>query len=142
MLPVLREFELSASRFDWRDKGFSAPPEFRVAPPGGLTVYRCFDGKKEWGEGFFSIEKPGSVLDAEKRFNIVEWGSLVRFVSEFRIVGGVGYYHGSIWHGAGDISRAATQIYVEPPVRVKVYLVVSREVLKHDCFVSPRPGRA
>ncbi|MNN02668.1 hypothetical protein D3C81_1153350 [compost metagenome] len=134
---------MSALKFDWREKGFSAPPAFRVAPAAGLIVYRCFDGthpKKEWGEGYFSSEKPTSVLDAEMRFNIVEWGNLVRFVSQFRIVGGVGYYEGVVWHGECDLHVAATQIYVLPPLATKVYLEVSRELLKQDCFVSHREG--
>ena len=131
---------MSATRFNWSGKGFASAPEFRVAPPGGVFVYRCFDlthsADQEWGTGYFSIEKPQSVVDAELRLNIVEeWGNLVRFVSTFRLRAGYHYWAGLIAHGDGDLRRPATQVYIEGPLRVKLEVIRSREVLKHDAFV-------
>jgi hypothetical protein len=104
-----------------------------------VIVYRCFDLSKraaqEWGTGFFSLEKPASVVDAELRLNIVEYGNLVRFVSTFRLLAGNQYWEGPIAHGQRDLRRPATQIYVEGPLRAKLELIRSRETLKPDAFV-------
>jgi hypothetical protein len=133
-----------ASRFDWSNKGFARAPQLQVAPRQGTSVYRCFDGthSTEWGSGYFSLHKPESVFDAELRFNIVEWGNLVRFVSTFRIRGGFHYYVGPVAHGEHDLRRAASQVYVEPPLAIKLELLHSRELLKQDAVVLPRkdPG--
>ncbi len=130
---------MSATSFNWSGKGFASAPEFRVAPSDGVLVYRCFDlthsADQEWGTGYFSLEKPESVVDAELRFNIVEWGNLVRFVSTFRLRAGYHYWAGSIAHGRGDLRRKATQVYLEEPLRVKLELIRSRELLKQDAFV-------
>lgn len=128
---------MGASRFDWSSRGFASVPTLRVSPGTGVTVYRCFDGTQssEWGTGFFSLEKPESVIDAELRYNIVDWGNLVRFVSTFRIRAGHHYYVGPVAHGATDISRPAVQVYIEPPLRIKLELIRSRELLKQDAVV-------
>jgi len=56
---------------DCQSKGFALAPERRTAPRGGLLMYRAWGaGSREWGSGYFSVEKPASVLDAELRFNI------------------------------------------------------------------------
>jgi hypothetical protein len=117
--------------------GFAGLAQLRVAPDGGVLIYRCFDGahSTEWGTGYFALEKPTSVADAELRFNIVHWGNLVRFVSTFRIRPGFHYYSGAVEHGANDLSRPATQIFVEGPLKIKLELLRSRELLKHDGFV-------
>jgi hypothetical protein len=139
---------MGAKHIEWESKGFAAIPQMRVALDGGVMVYRCFDGarSKEWGTGYFSLEKPRSVVDAELRFNIVEWGNLIRFVSTFRIRPGFHYHSGPIAHGSRDLSRPATQVYIEPPLAIKLDLVESRELLKHDALVianqDPGMGRS
>jgi hypothetical protein len=102
------------SRTWWSDYGFASPPVRRTAPAvEGLVVYRAWGGSSsEQGSGFFSLEKPVSVLDAELRFNIVDWGNAVRFVSTFRILGGVPYYMGLVAHSHGDLRRARTPVWV------------------------------
>lgn len=123
--------------------GFERPPERRVAGKDGVIVYRCWGaGSTERGTGYFSLEKPTSVVDAELRFNIVDWGNCIHFVTTFRIKAGFPYLQGPVWHGAADLSRAGTQIYIEPPLTSKVEIIQSREILPQDAFVVPTPGRA
>jgi hypothetical protein len=72
--------------FEWSSKGFASKPERRISPRGGLLIYRAWGSSStEWGSGYFSLEKPASVLDAELRFNIADWGNGVHFVSTFRL---------------------------------------------------------
>jgi hypothetical protein len=133
---------------DWRAHGFARPPELRISEPSGLLLYRCWGnrtrelGSTEWGTGYFSIEKPLSALEAELRFNIVDWGNGVNFISTFRLRGGFPYWVGPVAHGEHDRSLAGSQVFVEPPLEVKLDLVRSREVLRHDIFVGPRDGTA
>jgi hypothetical protein len=131
------EEPLNARNMSMHIKGFAGPAQLRVAPDAGVKVYRCFDGthSTEWGTGYFALEKATSVVDAELRFNIVDWGNLVRFVSTFRIKSGFHYYSGAVEHGAKDLRRPATQIYIEEPLKIKLDLLDSRELLKHDAFV-------
>lgn len=132
-----------AVSFHWQSKGFSAPPEPKTAPPGGLLIYRCWGaGSTEWGTGYFSLEKPNSVLDAELRFNIADWGNGVHFVSTFRLKEGFPYCQGPVAHGDRDLRRTGTQVLVVPPLQPKLELVKSREVLRHDVWVIQRPGTA
>ena len=137
---------MSGTRFDAGGKGFAGIPQLDKAPDGGVELFRCFDGvnSTEWGTGYFSLEKPESVVDAEMRFNIAEWGNLIRYVSTFRLKAGFHYYKGAVEHGPRDLSRAATQVYVEPPLAIKLELISSRELLKHDAVVisNPDPGAA
>ena len=127
---------------DWRKHGFASPPEHKTVPPGGLIMYRAWGARsKEFGTGYFSLEKPTSVLDAELRFNIADWGNAVHFVSTFRLLPGYSYHVGPIAHGPQDLSKPAHQVYLESP-RTKVELVLSRELLTHDVTVVQRPGRA
>ena len=127
---------------DWRKHGFAAEPQHKTAPSDGLIMYRAWGSRsKEIGTGYFSLEKPKSVLDAELRFNIADWGNAVHFVSTFRLLPGYGYYVGPVAHGPQDLSTPAHQIYLELP-RTKVELVLSRELLPHDVTVVQRPGRA
>jgi len=126
----------------WAKKGFSAPPVRRMSVGEGLILYRCWGGSSsEWGTGYFSLEKPSSVIDAELRFNIVDWGNAVRFVSVFRLKPGFHYYVGPVAHGSRDLSRKGQQVFVEAPVMPKLWLVVSREFLNPDSFVLPRKDR-
>lgn len=114
-----------------------------VAPPGGLILYRCWGGSStEWGTGYFSREKPASVLDAELRFNIADWGNSIHFVSTFRLKEGFHFLHGPVEHGASDFQLAGTQVFIFGPLEVKLDLVRSREILVGDVFVSPRAGKA
>lgn len=132
-----------ADRRDWVALGFAQPPECKVAKAGGLTLYRAWGASSsEFGSGFFSVEKPESVLDAELRFNIADWGNGVHFVSTFQLRAGFDYRVGAVAHGRRDLSRSGTQVYVEPPVQTKVVLVRSRELLRHDVVVVQRAGRA
>lgn len=132
-----------AQRRDWRSLGFGSQPECRVAPAEGLVLYRAWGAtSEELGRGFFSLEKPDSVLDAELRFNIVDWGNGVHFVSTFRLAPGYSYLVGPVAHGRRDVSRPGTQVFVEPPVSTKVRVEKSREVLRHDVVVSSRSGSA
>ncbi len=128
---------------DWQGKGFMRPPAWAMAPRGGLLVYRAWGAaSSELGSGFFSLEKPRSVLDAELRFNIAEWGNGIHFVSTFRVRHGVEFFVGPVAHGLADVSVPANQIYIEPPVPSKVTLLFSREVLRQDVSVAPRAGHA
>ncbi len=132
-----------ASRRDWKALGFAQAPTHTVAPLEGLVLYRAWGAtSSEYGAGFFSVEKPESVLDAELRFNIADWGNGVHFVSTFLLQGGLPYLIGPVAHGSRDLSRPGTQVFVEPPVQNKVRLVRSRELLRHDVVVSLRPGNA
>ena len=128
---------------DWKDKGFAAAPEVKTAPVAGLVMYRAWGShSSEWGSGFFSLEKPTSVLDAELRFNIADWGNGVHFVSTFRLKAGHAYFVGPVAHGAQALSRPGTQVFVHAPLEIKVALERSREVLRHDVTVVQRAGRA
>jgi hypothetical protein len=130
-------------RLDWRAKGFASEPEFRLSPPGGLLLYRAWGASStEWGSGFFSLEKPTSVLDAELRFNIADWGNGIHFVSTFRLKEGFEYYVGPVAHGKRDVSRPGTQVYISGRLETKVERVTSREPLRHDVAVVQRTGNA
>lgn len=134
--------------FDWQSRGFAQAPERRVSGAGGVLLYRCWGerrpgvGSSEWGSGYFSVEKPASVLDAELRFNIVDWDNGVRFVSSFRLKPGFAYWQGPVAHGPQDLCLAGTQVFVEEPLAVKLDLLGPREVLRQDAFVSARDGHA
>jgi hypothetical protein len=133
--------------FDWKLKGFGAPPEPKAAGDGGVLLYRCWGaGSKEWGTGYFSLDKPTSVIDAELRFNIVDWGNAVTFVSTFRLKEGFLYWVGPVGHGPQDMSRPATQALVDvgglqrkeqivQSLQTKLELIKHRELLKHDAYV-------
>lgn len=124
------------SRYDWRALGFAAPPEQRVATGDGPVLYRAWGGTSgEFGSGFFSLEKPSSVFDAEMRFNIADWGNAVHFVSTFKLLRGFDYLVGPVAHGQQDLSRPGTQVWVPSPVQTKVSLIKSRELLRHDVTV-------
>ena len=127
----------------WSLKGFSSPPTMKLAPPDGVIIYRCWGGDStEWGNhyaGYFSLNKPTSVLDAELRFNIVDWGNRIFFVSTFRLVPRSKYWEGDVYHRQSDLRRPATQIYLEAPVANKLRLLVSREPLRQDVHVLTRP---
>jgi hypothetical protein len=128
---------------DWQKLGFGAPPAHRVSEGSGTLVFRCWGGQStEWGTGYFSLEKPESVLDAELRFNIVDWGNGVHFVSTFRVLPGFAYMEGPVGHGGRDLRRTGTQIYIEPPLHVKLELIKSKETLRHDVFAAPGAGNA
>jgi hypothetical protein len=125
------------------DLGFASEPERLLAPKGGLKVYRAWGGRStEWGTGFFSLEKPTSVLDAELRFNIADWGNMIWFVSTFRILENVPYLKGPVLHGGYDLSKRGTQIYVLPQYTLLVRLLRSKEVLKQDVSIQPGAGTA
>lgn len=132
--------ELGMQDFDWKSKGFASKPEKHIAPNGGVLIYRAWGASSnEWGSGYFSLEKPQSVLDAELRFNIADWGNGVHFVSTFRLKEGFPYFMGAVAHGPKDISRPGTQIYVDSPFVIQVERVGSFEVLRHD-FVVVQPA--
>jgi hypothetical protein len=127
----------------WKTMGFARLPDARVAPREGLLVYRAWGATSgEFGTGYFSLEKPTSVLDAELRFNIADWGNGVHFVSTFRLRPGFTYFAGPVAHGRNDLSRPGTQIYVPSPIGTKVERVGAFEVLKHDVSVVQRSGNA
>ena len=127
----------------WADLGFACAPEQKISRAAGFKVYRAWGGAStEWGTGYFSLEKPVSVLDAELRFNIADWGNQVHFVSSFQIPEGVPYFIGRIAHGLRDLSRQGTQVYVEPRWVSLVRLETSKEILRHDASISPRAGSA
>jgi len=131
------------TRSAWSSKGFASKPDLRVAPKGGLLLYRAWGARStEWGSGYVSLEKPVSVVDAELRFNIADWGNGVTFVSTFRLKGGFPYFVGLVAHGKRDLSRVGTQVFVESPFVVKVERVATFEVLRHDASVSQRAGTA
>jgi len=133
---------------DWQSKGYAQAPMLRLSGGDGLLLYRCWGertpgvGSSEWGSGYFSREKPASVLEAEMRFNIVDWNNGVHFVSTFRLKPGFSYWLGPVAHGAGDKHLEGWQVFVEEPLAIKLELVRSREVLRHDAFVGPRDGNA
>jgi hypothetical protein len=133
---------------EWRSKGFAHAPALRVSTRDGLLLYRCWGdrspgvGSSEWGSGYFSLEKPGSVLEAEMRFNIADWNNGIHFVSSFRLKRGFAYWLGPVAHGASDRHLTGWQVFVEQPLTVKLELVKSREVLRHNVFVSARDGNA
>ena len=139
---------MGQQKIDWEQMGFASAPHLRVAGPQGLTIYRCWGyrslgvGSSEWGTGFFSMSKPSSVLEAELRYNIVDWDNGVNFVSTFLLQPGFAYWCGPIAHGILDSALPGVQAFVEPPLKVKIHLVRSREVLKHDVWVGPRDGNA
>jgi hypothetical protein len=128
---------------DWAAMGFGCPPERKLAPASGVLLYRVWGaGSTEWGSGYFSLEKPASVLDAEMRFNIVDWGNGVHFLSTFRLKGGFPYFVGPVAHGKGDVSRPSIQAFVEPPLTAKLERTGNFEILRHDVSVVQRAGRA
>jgi len=128
---------------DWMLKGFARKPEKERAKKGGLLVYRAWGGSSsEWGSGFFSLEKPKSVLDAELRYNIADWGNKIHFVSTFKIKEGFEYYIGPVAHGKADLSIPATQVYITSPFFSQVDKPGSFEILKHDFYVISQEGNA
>ena len=139
---------MSAIRTDWAALGFSREPTTRVSEGQGLLLYRCWGartqqvGSTECGTGYFALEKPRSVLQAELRFNIVDWGNGVHFVSTFRLLPGYAYLVGSVAHGASDLTAQDSQVFVAQPLGVKLVLVRSQEVLRHDVSVAAYDGRA
>lgn len=129
-----------ATRTDWRALGFARDPVPALSPKSGIVMYRCFGHTtSEFGEEgkgvYFSRQKPGSVLEAELLFSIAEWGNAIHFVSEFRLKPGFIYYEGEVFHAKGDLSLKACQIYVPPPVQIKVELLKSKETMRHDVTV-------
>src|SRR5689334_5748516 len=106
----------------WSVKGFASCPERKASPNGGVLLYRCWgsrssrEGSSEWGSGFFSVEKPRTVLEAELKFNVVEWGNGVNFVSTFRLRGGMEYWLGPVWHHKSDARIHALQAFIYPPL--------------------------
>lgn len=139
---------MSATTTDWKAQGFLREPLSRISEGDGLMLYRCWGartqqiGSTEWGTGYFSLEKPSSVLDAELRFNIVDWGNGVHFVSTFRLLPGYAYLAGPVSHGALDLSGQGSQVFVKQPLGVKLVLVRSKEMLRHDVSVAAHDGRA
>ena len=128
---------------NWVKLGFGTCPDRKVSPRSGLLLYRAWGASSsELGSGFFSLEKPASVLDAELRFNIADWGNGVHFVSSFRLKYGFDYFEGPVAHGKFDLSRTGTQVYVTPPIDTKIERIGAYEVLRHDVSVVQRPGRA
>ena len=128
---------------DWAAKGFASQPERRVAPKEGVVLHRAWGAaSSEWGSGYFSLEKPASVLDAELRFNIADWGNGVHFVSTFRLRSGFAYLVGPVAHGRRDLSRPGMQVFIDAPLATKLERVGTFEVLHHDATVSQRSGRA
>lgn len=128
---------------NWKAKGFAHTPDRKVAPKEGVLLYRAWGGGSgEWGSGYFSLEKPRSVIDAELRFNIADWGNAIHFVSTFRLKQGYEYFVGAVDHAAGDLSRAGTQVWIESPFVTKIERIGTFEVLKHDAFVVQGKGRA
>jgi hypothetical protein len=129
--------------FDWRTHGFAEPPERRTAERSGLVMYRAWGGKStEWGTGYFSLEKPESVLDAELRFNIADWGNEIHFLSTFKLKHGFEYFVGRVAHGSNDLSRPGHQVYVVGPLQPKIDLIESKKILRHDVAVVQRAGHA
>jgi len=126
---------------DWKSKGFSYPPERKVAPPNGMLIYRAWGSSSTERSGYFSLEKPESVLDAELRFNIEQHGNGVHFVSTFRLKEGFEYFVGPIAHGERDLSKPASQVFVDNPI-VKVVRVGKFQVLLHDFTVVRHEGSA
>jgi len=140
------------SQFDWKGKGFGAAPEFKTAGPPGLLLYRCwgirrktgpgerdFIGSEEWGR-YYAMEKPKSVLDAELRFNILEWDNGINFVTTFRLKQGFSYWVGPVAHGKKDMSIPALQVFIEgdiPLQQIKCTKMQEAEVLHHDVWVGP-----
>ena len=135
---------------EWRSRGFAGPPNWLRSGENGLILHRCWGfrtrdvGSSEWGrddrEVYFSLEKATSVLDAEMRFNIVVWGNGVNFVSTFRLKPGFHYWCGKVAHSPLDDALPATQVVIDQPVRIKLELHRSKEVLRHDVFVGPKDG--
>ena len=132
-----------AMRLDWQAKGFASEPSFKLSPTGGLLLYRAWGASStEWGSGFFSLEKPTSVLDAELRFNIADWGNGIHFVSTFRLKEGFEYYVGPVAHSPRDLSRPGMQVFVPGFTQTKFDFLTSRELLRQDAVVSQQSGRA
>lgn len=142
--------------FDPIQLGFANSPTSKRTSNDGLIAYRAHSGldpKSIWGTGYFSLEKPVSVVDAELRFNIVDWGNLIRFVTTFRLLPGVSYLEGAVLHDlpkgqrdrpgqraiwTNSLSRPGTQIYVPPPLEGKLKIETFPELLKQDAFVIHR----
>lgn len=125
-----------ATRYDWKALGFASQPDYRVAPNEGVVLYRCWGATStEIGNGFFSMERPVSVYDAELKFNIADWGNGIHWVSTFKLQSGFAYLVGSVAHRPGEPQRPAQQVWVEPPVQGKVLLLKPRELLRHDVVV-------
>lgn len=134
---------MSADGDGWVKHGFAEAPEHRVAGSSGLVMYRAWGGKStEWGTGYFSLEKPDSMLDAELRFNIADWGNEIHFLSAFRLKHGFPYQVGPVAHGKSDLSRPGHQVYVVGPLHQKIVLIESKKVLRHDVVVVQRAGHA
>jgi hypothetical protein len=134
---------MADEQIDWCARGFAHHPKRLVSDGDGVLLYRCWGnrsanvGSTEWGTGYFSLEKPSSVLEAELKFNIVEYDNGVHFVSTFLLKTGFEYWAGPVAHGDSDCSLPATQVYVAGPLEIKLKLVKSKEVLRHDVIVGP-----
>ena len=128
---------------EWRRGGFALPPLERVVGVSGLTVFRCWGGTStELGSGYFSLQRPSTVSEAELRFNIVDWGNAIRHVSTFLMMPGTTYWIGPIQHGSQDMRLPAWQVYMRPPLAEKVKLLGSRLPLVQDVAVQLVAGRA
>lgn len=142
----------------FQELGFRDLPVRKIAPEGGLLLYRAWGGESsEWGSGFYSIAKPKSVLDAELRFNIADWGNRVHFVTTFRLKAGFSYLEGPVLHRLcssvnPDMRRKAVwhdtlllpgiQVYVEQPLFPKIERVGHFENLPTDVWVTSQIGTA
>lgn len=82
------------------------------------------------------------MLDAELRLNIGLYDNRALFISTFLIRPGFEYWEGPVFHSPRDLHISGDQIFVTPPVTLKLFLLSPvPEVLKQDVHVILDGGK-
>lgn len=88
--------------------------ESRIDRDGALVISPR--QKAMYGSGFFNPAKPESTIEAEMQGDIVRWGNLVTYLTEFRVIHGLYVYRGLLEHADAPMDRRfedVEQIYVK-----------------------------
>jgi hypothetical protein len=125
--------------FEWKRLGFLSPP--RVVVSDGRRLYRVWGGTSlergdEQGAGvFFSLERPTSRRDAERRSAIVEFGNACLFVSEFDVPPGTPMLVGAVDPGDDvhpSMEGAGQQVFIRNPWARRLVVVGAAARLTDD----------
>jgi hypothetical protein len=140
------DWDITTSPDWWRQLGFADLPTVVSGYTADRDVFHVSSstelapvpGKGRW----FTTVEPTSVLDAERRLNVALFGNTMRFVTKFRIKGGVPYLLGRAYNGADDLSLPAHQIYVHAAFVANVIRIDGPRVLRQDATMVHRIGSA
>ncbi|MGH8673772.1 MAG: hypothetical protein ACREVG_05635 [Burkholderiales bacterium] len=66
---------------------------------------------------WFGLQRPGSAAEAERLYNVVDYGNDVLELSTYRIPAGTQVFQGPVAGGTG------TQLYIRDPLGVRVELL-------------------